>query len=173
MAIGAMAAPLAVLREVAGASGPVPDPAAAPHVRYSVRELEAATLFSRSTVSEALGLLERAGLLVTEARRGQTLRCALAPRALGLAPMAPIKAESRHREGGVTNIQASVPSEPAESGHGADLQRPKATGSTVLLGDFAGTPIHGPPGTALILECDEQGRWTCRVGPHLRLGPVD
>ena len=40
-----MAAPLAVLREIARASGPMPDPAAAPHVRYSVRELEAATLF--------------------------------------------------------------------------------------------------------------------------------
>lgn len=175
----ALAAPLAVVREVARASGPVPDPAAAPHVRYSVRELETATLFSRSTVSEALALLERAGLVMTEARRGQTLRCALTPRAFGLAPVMPTDAPRR----------TPVPDLPAEPATGAEAREPSRASAppaplearpqlseipegVVLLGEFAGTPIYGPPGTALVVECDARGRWTCRVGPHLRLGPI-
>lgn len=42
----------------------------------------------------------------------------------------------------------------------------------IYLGEFAGTPIFAPPGTPLIVECDRNGRWTCRVGPLLRLSPV-
>ncbi len=165
---GAMAAPLAVMREVALASGPIPDAATAPHVRYSVRDLEVATLFSRSTVSEALALLERAGLVVTEARRGQTLRCALTPSALGagspIASAARPKLEETERparwEGIAVEEPQPPPSEPS-SGSGA-----------VRLGEFAGIPIYAPKGTPIIVECDENGQWSCRVGPYLKLGPV-
>jgi hypothetical protein len=45
-------------------------------------------------------------------------------------------------------------------------------GAPVLLGHFGGTPIYGPPGTPLVVDCDADGRWTCRVGPLLTLGPV-
>lgn len=176
----AVGAPLAVVREVARASGPVPDPASAPHVRYSVRELETATLFSRSTVSEALAIVERAGLVTTKARRGQTLRCALTPRAFGLASVTPTDVPRR----------APVPDLPPESAtesvvrrdgsHAsaaltevkATPQRPELPEGVVLLGEFAGTPIYGPPGTPLVVQCDASGQWTCRVGPHLRLGPI-
>ncbi len=174
----ALAAPLAVVREVARASGPVHDPAAAPHVRYSVRELETATLFSRSTVSEALSLLERAGLVTTEARRGQTLRCALTPRAFGLAPLAPAHAPSAGRAPATDPAPDSVAREGSRSStppaqvEAPPPARPETPDGVVLLGEFAGTPIYGPAGTALVVECDAQGRWTCRVGPHLRLGPV-
>lgn len=52
---------------------------------------------------------------------------------------------------------------------------PSAAGlaAPVLLGSFAGTPIYAPPGTPLVVECDADGRWSCRVGPYLQLGPVD
>lgn len=43
----------------------------------------------------------------------------------------------------------------------------------VLIGTFAGTPIHAPAGTPLVVECDAEGRWWCRVGPFLRIGPVE
>jgi hypothetical protein len=42
----------------------------------------------------------------------------------------------------------------------------------VLVGTFAGTPIYAPAGTPLVVECDAEGRWSCRVGPFLQLGPV-
>lgn len=162
------AAALAVLREVARASGPVPDATRAPFVRYSVRELEAATLFGRSTVSEALGALERARLITLDARRGQTMRCALAPAAFGHELPGPVAEATIGDERRQT---------PATGGRGAALLPspvPTATSSAapVLLGEFAGTPIYAPAGTPLVVECDAEGRWSCRVGPLLKLGPV-
>lgn len=183
VAVGAMAAPLAVLREVAQASGPVPDPAAAPHVRYSVRELEAATLFSRSTVSETLALLERAGLLATEARRGQTLRCALTPRAFGVATRGGAAGQRAHQMSAVPGAPVSeTGTAPATEASGAtkapaSIATVQADGGqvpsgVVRLGEFAGTPIYAPVGTPISVATDAAGRWICRVGP-LVLGPVD
>lgn len=175
----ATAAPLAVVRELARAAGPVPDPLQAPQVRFSVRELEGATLFSRSTVSEALASLERAGIAVAEARRGQALRCSLTPRAFGLG--GPSSRARTAVRGPLADPLAPDPvrvaPEKLPSGDlVADLSPMSpvshAAGATVKLGEFAGTPIYGPSGTPIVLECDEQGQWTCRVGPHLRLGPV-
>lgn len=178
VAMSALAAPLAVLREIARASGPIGDPSAAPHVRYSVRELEGATLFSRSTVSEALAALERARLVSTDARRGQTLRCVLTPRACGLgaeeealpAPAVSQQSSVLPSAGDPSPVSSErrVDSPPSGAAHVSPL----VPGGVVLLGEFAGTPIFGPPGTPLVVECDARGRWTCTVGPHLRLGPV-
>jgi hypothetical protein len=174
VAASAIAAPLAVLREIGRASGPVADPMAAPHVRYSVRELEAATLFSRSTVSEALAALERAELVATEARRGHTLRCALAPRAFGIvsdsAAPSPLVADPLPTADESTGISEPRPAttQPPEP----TTPVPQPSKGIVHLGEFAGTPIFGPAGTPVVVECDEQGQWTCRVGPHLRLGPA-
>lgn len=168
------AAALAVLRELARASGPVPDATRAPFVRYSVRELEAATLFGRSTVSEALGALERARLITLDARRGQTMRCALAPAAFGHELPGPV-AEAPPPPS--TTVGDERSQAPAARGRGAAVPplpapTPASSAAPVLLGEFAGTPIYAPAGTPLVVECDAEGRWSCRVGPLLKLGPV-
>lgn len=175
-----VAAGLAVLRELARASGPVPDATRAPYVRYSVRELEAATLFGRSTVSDALSALERARLITLDARRGQTMRCALAPAAFGHDAVPP--AASAATEAASSTIACERPPEPTAVASALTTSSPSSSSSAssssrasvapVLLGEFGGTPIYAPPGTALVVECDAQGRWSCRVGPLLRLGPI-
>ena len=198
-------AALAVLAEVARATGPVGDAGDAPFIRYSVRDLEGATRFSRSTVSMALTTLERVGLIAVDARRGQTLRCALRPAVFGrdleddnaavrpanvshgeLTPD-PVVAEQTvgtqqtHRVATVeapSVVRADLTSRRLSPATPADASR--MTGdvadqapAVIYVGEFAGTPIFAPPGTPLIVECGSDGRWTCRVGPLLRLGPVD
>lgn len=61
---------------------------------------------------------------------------------------------------------------PAAAAPAMPAATPLAPGAPVRLGEFAGIPIHAPPGTPLVVECDAAGRWTCRVGPFLVLGPV-
>lgn len=167
-AVGAsVPAALGVLREIARESGPVPDAARAPSVRYSVRELEAATQFGRSTVSEALAALERAQLIVLDARRGQTMRCALTPTAFGqevpASAAAPAAPAVQTLGSLATPTRCDIDSTPAA---------PATSAAPTLIGEFAGTPIYAPPGTPLVVECDAEGRWSCRVGPLLRMGPV-
>ena len=168
------AAALAVLRALARASGPVPDATRAPFVRYSVRELEAATLFGRSTVSEALGALQRARLITLDARRGQTMRCALAPAAFGHEVPRPVVEATTPSTTTIGDERPPVSSAGGKAVAPPPLPAPSTTSSAapVLLGEFAGTPIYAPTGTPLVLECDAEGRWICRVGPLLRLGPV-
>jgi hypothetical protein len=196
-------AALVVLAEIARATGPVGD-GDAPFIRYSVRDLEGATRFSRSTVSTALTALERVGFIAIDARRGQTLRCALCPTVFGHG--------SGADNGAVTSVAVSRAASPnantvvAEPALGTPERRRHATGEAresvgadrssrsespatpdapsltshvieqeavaVYLGEFAGTPIFAPRGTPLVVECDRDGRWTCRVGPLLRLGPA-
>ena len=126
-------AALAVLAEIGRATGPGGDAGEAPFIRYSVRDVEGATRFSRSTVSMALTALERVGLIAVDTPRRPS-------------PATP----------------ADAPSMTSDAAH----QAPAA----VYVGEFAGTPIFAPPGTPLIVECGSDGRWTCRVGPLLRLG---
>jgi DNA-binding transcriptional ArsR family regulator len=199
-------AALAVLAEVARATGPVGEGGDAPFIRYSVRDLEGATRFSRSTVSTALTALERVGLITVDARRGQTLRCALCPSVFGhdsddenaavtpadvnhdestdgdpVVPEPALRTQQSRRAAAVKPRQdirtdwTSRSLSPATSARAPNLtsdavdQAPAA----IYVGEFAGTPIFAPYGTPLIVECDSNGRWTCRVGPLLRLGPAD
>ena len=199
-------AALAVLAEIARVTGPVGDAGDAPFIRYSVRDLEGATRFSRSTVSTALVALERVGLIAVDARRGQTLRCALCPAVFGhdsggdsvatrppdvscgestdtnpsvaeavLGPqqneavaaveaLAGVRADETSR-----GLSSATPAHVSGMTSGVIGQAPAA----VYIGEFAGTPIFAPPGTPLIVERGSDGRWTCRVGPLLQLGPVD
>ena len=168
------AAALAVRRELGRASGPVPDAALAPYVRYSVRELEAATLFGRSTVSEALGALERAQLITLDARRGQTMRCALAPAAFGHEAPPPADAAARLSSSTIAQERPPAPTPEVRGVTSAAtmIASFRSSAAPVLVGEFAGTPIYAPPGTPLVVECDAQGCWSCRVGPFLRLGPI-
>jgi DNA-binding transcriptional regulator YhcF (GntR family) len=174
---------LAVLRELACAVGAIADPLDSPSVRASVRDLEDRTAFGRSTVAEGLAALERAGVLAIETRAGRTTRFTLSPAAFGLAPTSPANPMPRGRsrtlrstpDGPKVRSRAPLTSDP-RAGVGNERAAPHAgarsAGAAVLLGVFAGTPIHAPPGTPLIVECDELGQWTCRVGPFLRLGPA-
>jgi DNA-binding transcriptional ArsR family regulator len=177
---------LAVLRELAAQLGALDDGAEVPPLRISVRALEDATGFGRSTVSEALAALERARLLDIETRAGRTTRFSLRPAAFGRADEPPrVMPEGAGLGDGM--VPASVAGEgssgaavappspavmvnpAANSGTGSS---PRPGVASVLVGEFAGTPIYAPPGTALVVECDDQGRWSCRVGPFLQLGPV-
>ena len=191
---GSIPPALAVLRELAvavGAPGDAPDP---PSVRASVRELEDRTAFGRSTVCDALAALERADVLAVETRAGRTTRFVLRVAAPGWPPpaapatehraeVAPARPPIAHTAGRATSRtrsgagegagQGMAPSPPSVTSAGDVAPRaPGATGAPVLIGDFAGTPIHAPAGTPLVLEQNADGGWTCRVGPFLRLGPV-
>ena len=167
---GSLAPALAVLREVAAALGALAVDEAPPPVRVSVRDLEERTGYGRSTVAEALGTLERARLLDVETRAGRTTRFTLRPAAFGQIDEAP-------RGAAVASETSSAVAGGATSATSAPLSAPPTPGAVagrapVLLGEFAGTPIYGPPGTPLVVDCDAAGRWTCRVGPLLTLGPV-
>ena len=198
-------AALAVLAEIARATGPVGDDGDAPFIRYSVRDLEGATRFSRSTVSTALTALERVGLIAIDARRGQTLRCALRPTVFGHDSGDDGTARTADVRHGASTHADRLIAEPAvgsqqsqrvavveartvvradrssRSSSPATLAQASSIASDIVdpalaavyIGEFAGTPIFAPPGTPLIVECGSDGRWTCRVGPLLRLGPVD
>lgn len=183
MSGGSIPSALAVLRELARATGPVPDPERAPHIRYSVRDLETDTQFGRSTVSEALGALERAGLISLDARRGQTMRYALTPAAFGMrieerepaAPVAVIVSEPSTTPLSTStpiSVPAAAPRMPADKADTSSDGHARVIAGSALIGDFAGTPIYAPPGTPLVVERDASGAWTCRIGPFLRLGPI-
>jgi hypothetical protein len=184
-AIGAgVGAPTAVLRALAERVGAVdlppegPSGGDVPPVRASVRDLEDATRFGRSTVSDAVAALVRARVLDADTRAGHTGRFVVRPAAFGLPDEEPAV-------DGATGAAAVVsapghpyppvaPARPAPVGPpGVPVVAPAggAARSPVLIGTFAGTPIYAPPGTPLVVECDAEGRWTCRVGP-LQLGPV-
>lgn len=196
--VAASVAPaLAVLREMATQLGAVDDGGTIPPLRVSVRALEDATGFGRSTVSEALGALECARVLDIETRAGRTTRFSLRPAAFGRADEPPRVADDAlgagQGAGGVTSAAVATVTTTPPSGAATDAATrtetpawrapsapaaalptaPVAGGAAVLVGTFAGTPIYAPPGTPLVIECDARGRWTCRVGPFLRLGPVD
>ena len=171
-------APTAVLRALAERMGAV-DVAGVgggelPLVRASVRDLEDATRFGRSTVSEAVAALVRARVLDADTRAGHTGRFVVRPAAFGLpdeapapavgAPPAPMATSAAH---GRSSDRAAAP-----AGRGVADGHRVATGAPVLVGTFAGTPIYAPAGTPLVVECDAEGRWVCRVGPWLQLGPV-
>lgn len=198
---GSIAPALAVLRELATTIGTLDETGAAPPIRASVRDLEDATAFGRSTVSAALVALERSELLTIEARAGRTTRFTIRPAAFGHAdvPWAPSNRAGapdgaseqsiglvpggshvdRDVRSGSPTIE-TLPAIPSATFAGrstpASAPSPPAallSGGAVLVGEFAGTPIYAPPGTPVVIECDGDGRWTCRVGPLLRLGPVD
>jgi hypothetical protein len=183
-------APLAVLRAVAERVGAVDlagGMGTAPPVRASVRDLEDATRFGRSTVSEAVAALVRARVLDADTRAGHTGRFVLRPPAFGLSdpdpePVAPPAgarvapagppppaAYQAPPRGPALAGPATVGSPPVGSAPGG---QPAPAGAPVLVGTFAGTPIYAPAGTPLVVECDADGRWVCRVGPFLQLGPV-
>jgi len=187
---GSLPPALATLREVAYAASTIANPGQTSSVRASVRDLEDQTAFGRSTVAEALGALEHAGLLEVAVRAGRTTRFTLRPAAFGLPqpddtsarglrPVAPIAAKNPDPSaviGGAGELRSSaregqgaMPLAVTTSGKSAS---PVLASGTVLLGEFAGTPIFAPLGTALVVERDSEGRWTCRVGPFLSLGPV-
>jgi DNA-binding transcriptional ArsR family regulator len=161
-----------VLREMAASLGALAE-GEAPPVRVSVRDLEERTGYGRSTVAEALGTLERARLLDVESRTGRTTRFTLRPAAFGQVdepPRGVVAALPQVEPTLATVLPAALPTPtPARQGASAGTA---VRGAPVLLGHFAGTPIYGPPGTPLVVDCDADGRWTCRVGPLLTLGPV-
>lgn len=171
---GRLGPALAVMREFAGAAGPLDDGDPAP-VRMSVRELEERTGDGRSTVAESLAVLERARLVDVESRAGRTARFTLRPAAFarldlpvaGVELRAPSPAAAVGRGASIADVVAPV-AQVAD----AVASRPAAAGAPVLLGELAGTPIHAPPGTPRIVACDAGGRWTCRASPLLVLGPV-
>ena len=185
---------LAVLRELALMVGAPGDSADRPSVRASVRELEDRTAFGRSTVSDALAALERAGVLAVEIRAGRTTRFVLHAAAPGWPPVGDPDSEPGPPAPSTRGLVGDTPHHPRErprsaAGEGAtpavaplppsvrpvgDVapRAPVTARAPVLIGEFAGTPIHAPPGTPLVLEQDASGGWTCRVGPLLRLGPV-
>ena len=71
----------------------------------------------------------------------------------------------------------ALPAHPAPLASEVAIARPSAVAAggevaSVRLGEFAGTPIHGPPGTPLVVVRHADGSWSCRVGPFLVLGPV-
>jgi hypothetical protein len=72
----------------------------------------------------------------------------------------------RSSTGGIAGAVGAAPAAALPTG------RPAGAGAVVLVGTFAGTPIYAPAGTPLVVECDAEGRWSCRVGPFLQLGPV-
>ncbi len=196
-AVGAgVGAPVAVLRALAERMGAV-DLAGAgagaatelPTVRASVRDLEDATRFGRSTVSEAVAALVRARVLDADTRAGHTGRFAVRPSAFGLpddepgpatptavtisalpgVPGAPAAHRAPVRPGGPGVAAAADPTARVAA---PVVAGPAAVGAPVLVGTFAGTPIYAPAGTPLVVECDADGRWVCRVGPFLQLGPI-
>lgn len=180
-AVGASPAPaLAVLRELAtsmGAFDLAGDDMAPVAARASVRDLEDATGFGRSTVADAVASLERARLLDVETRVGRTTRFSLRPSAFGHSDSAPEVAISKvpvsPHAAAVVESTGGVPAgtqAAAQSLRGA--LAPPVAGTSSLIGTFAGTPIYAPPGTPLVVDCDANGEWTCRVGPFLVLGPV-
>jgi hypothetical protein len=183
-------APVAVLRALAERMGAV-DLAGAgagaatelPSVRASVRDLEDATRFGRSTVSEAVAALVRARVLDADTRAGHTGRFAVRPSTFGLPDDEPGPPPTALTSAALTT--SALPGVPgARAAHGAPVRPggpevaapvvvgPGAVGAPVLVGTFAGTPIYAPAGTPLVVECDADGRWVCRVGPFLQLGPV-
>jgi DNA-binding transcriptional ArsR family regulator len=186
---------LAVLRELGSQVGAVDDALAVPALRVSVRDLEDTTGYGRSTVSTALDALERARLLDIETRAGRTTRFGLRPAAFGRPdelPRPSVQDVLPDRRGPVagfgtlpTGSGPGLAGAPLEEGAGlaetpavpsisqSSAQSPGHTGAPVLLGSFAGIPVYAPLGTPLVVECDAHGRWTCQVGPFLRLGPVD
>jgi hypothetical protein len=185
-AVGAgVGAPAAVLRTLAERMGAV-DLAGAelPSVRASVRDLEDATRFGRSTVSEAVAALVRARVLDADTRAGHTGRFVLRPCVFGLPDEAPESAPavvdtrwpaapgSGTAPAGAGGVARPVPVGAAAVQGAVDGGPSTAAGRPVLVGTFAGTPIYAPAGTPLVVECDAEGRWVCRVGPFLQLGPV-
>lgn len=190
-AVGASLAPaLAVWREVAGVVGAYAGDAAPP-VRLSVRMLEERTGYGRSTVSEALSGLERARLVDLELRAGRTARVTLRPASFGRpdVPPAPPPVERTsvtpppaghatdrgavaRDENGVGRGRAAPVASHRDLASGANAPVAAPGGASVRVGEFAGIPIHAPPGTPVTVECDASGRWLCRVGPYLVLGPV-
>ena len=201
--IGASIPPaLAVLRELGVTVGALAVGESPPPVRASVRDLEEATGFGRSTVSDALTALERARLVTAEVRAGRTTRFTLRPVLYGMPDHA-AETESVAETGGRsfdvpprTGASADRRHDAVErmrSGAGTGRQgrglegdvRPfdiiPATSpapaaqhgaASTLLATFGGTPVHAPVGTPVVLEQDEHGRWICRIGP-LTLGPID
>ncbi len=194
-AVGAaIAAPCAVLRalaeqaDAAGDGTRTADGPGAP-VRLSVRDLEGLTGFGRSTVSDAVAALVRARLLDVDTRAGHTGRFVLRAAAFGAPDDAPAvqsgattglspapvpgagAAGSAAPRGAVRAQAAAAPDAPGA----APISGPVvgASGAApALIGSFAGTPIYAPAGTPLVVECDAAGRWSCRVGPYLQLGPI-
>jgi hypothetical protein len=191
---GSLPSTQAVVRELAAMLGTFDAGGAAPTVRASVRDLEDATGFGRSTVSEALVTLERVDLVGVETRAGRTTRFTLRPEAFGLpgdSPRAagvgddrspggaPARSDRRPTPGSAlqTDAPATIARSAAfppvpESRTSHRMADQGAAGAPVRLGEFGGTPIYGPAGTPIVVECDAEGRWTCRVGPFLTLGPV-
>ncbi len=193
-AVGASVAPaMAVLRELATDVGAVDSTGAGPAVRTSVRELEHRTAYGRGTVAAALQALERGGLIALETRAGRMTRFTICEVAFGrgtdggdaLRPSATESVRAR-RDGPLRNPgRASGAAEPVGGPQSSVLEAPIAsatdtatgrsaptTGTAVPIGEFGGTPIYAPLGTPVTLECDADGRWSCRVGPFLRLGPL-
>lgn len=173
-----IAAPCATLRALAERLGTVDlgqGVDSLPAVRMSVRDLELVTEFRRSTVSDAVAALVRARLLDADARAGHTGRFVIRPAAFGFPgeePAAPHSNSMRLRLPlGEAVAMSDRTARSAARDAGPPTLRPVA-GAPILVGTFAGTPIYAPQGTPLVVECDADGQWLCRVGPFLQLGPV-
>ncbi len=169
---------------------------AAAAVRTSVRDLEHRTAYGRGTVAAALHSLERAGVIAVEARAGRTTRFMICDVAFGqgdgadpsdllLAPAkrpAPARRNEQPRKPELPEVARPRSDGSGHSGArgpliaaGQDTESGRSSssaGNPVRIGEFGGTPIYAPPGTPVTLECDADGRWSCRVGAFLRLGPV-
>jgi hypothetical protein len=156
-----------------------------------VRDLEDATRFGRSTVSEAVAALVRARVLDADTRAGHTGRFAVRPSAFGLpddepgpatpptstlTTSAPLEVPGARAAPGAPGRpgrpEVAAAADPTARVAAPVVAGPAAVGAPVLVGTFAGTPIYAPAGTPLVVECDADGRWVCRVGPFLQLGPV-
>jgi DNA-binding transcriptional ArsR family regulator len=180
-----VAAPVAVLRALAlRLDGHTAEQGIA-ELRASVRELADETHYGRTAVADALTALREAGLVDTRVRAGQATRFVVGPAAYGHAPAI---RSAPHPSEGMVAVGGSPSAATAPSTHGTRRARraasreeragessdPAAAATIpIRLGDFGGTPILAPAGTPITLEQDASGRWYCRVGTHLRLGPID
>ena len=169
----ALPAPLAVLRALTSRVDAAEDEGSGDvSVRASVRDLADDTHFGRSAVTDAVAALEAARLLAVETRAGRVTRFTITPSSFGVAVG---HADAGASAGRLTMLQPDPEHASAVVFRQRDMPRAAVSDHawSALIGTFGETEIRAPRGTPLTLEQDDVGRWYCRVGPHLRLGPLD
>lgn len=175
-----VAAPLAVLRALVMSLAGAEAGQASPELRASIRELADATRYGRTAVADALNALQTVGLIDSRVRAGRPTRFVVCPAAFkhdgsalgqGSAPVTPDEVARAQISRTTRRPKRATPRSLVADG---GVSRPRSPHhAPILLGEFAGTPIMAPAGTPITLEQDDSGRWYCRVGQHLRLGPAD
>lgn len=112
--------------------------------------------YARMTAMRGLTGLVEQGLIDKRARTGEATEYRYAPDLLGrdAASSEP------------TTSQSSTPGSAPVTGRPS----PKAEGDANRL-EIAGVEIAMPPGVAVRIERDSEGRLTYCIGPHMRLGP--